>query len=65
MYIYNIIGIYIIDALIKNKEKKVILKVINDKHIEEIINNIDILDKKNDLIIWNVIYVKEIIKEGI
>ena len=45
-----------IDALIKNKEKKVILKVINDKHIEEIINNIDILDKKNDLIIWNVIY---------
>ena len=54
-----------IDALIKNKEKNVILKVINDKHIEEIINNIDILDKKNGLIIWNAIYVKEIIKEGI
>lgn len=53
------------DALIRCKEKPIILNVINNKHIEEKINNIDIVDKKNDLMIWNAIYTKEIIKDGI
>ena len=54
-----------IDALIRAKEKPVILKIINNKHVEERINDIDILDKKKDLMIWNDIYIKEIIKDGI
>lgn len=54
-----------IDSLIGTREKPVILSIINNKHAEEVFNNIDILDKKNDLIIWNAIYTKEIIKDGI
>ncbi len=35
-----------IDSLIGTREKPVILSIINNKHAEEVFNNIDILDKK-------------------
>lgn len=54
-----------INALIDSREKPVILEKLKEKHISELESEVEIQDKKNDLIIWNAIYVKEIIKVGV
>lgn len=50
--------------LLEQKNKEAILDIIKAKHIEENKEYIPISTKKNDLIIWNVIFVREIIKQG-
>lgn len=50
--------------LLEQKNKEAILEIIKSKHIEENKEYIPISTKKNDLIIWNVIFVREIIKQG-
>ena len=54
-----------ISFLIKLHAKHEIIYIIKNKHKDEIENEISITDKKNDLLIWNAIYSKEIIKNGI
>ncbi len=54
-----------ISELIKLRDKPKILKIIKDKQLFEYTNEISIENKKNDLIIWNAIYSKEIIKNGV
>lgn len=54
-----------ISFLIELHAKPEIIYIIQDKHKNEIENEISITDKRNDLLIWNAIYSKEIIKNGI
>lgn len=54
-----------ISFLMKSKNKEEILNIIKEKHSSEIIDNVDKEHKKDDLIIWNAIYTREIIKNGI
>ncbi len=54
-----------ISFLIELHAKPEIIYITQNKHKDEIENGISITDKKNDLIIWNAIYSKEIIKNGI
>ncbi|NME84202.1 AraC family transcriptional regulator [Clostridium sp. SM-530-WT-3G] len=54
-----------ISFLIELHAKHEIIYIIKNKHKDEIENEISITDKKNDLLIWNAIYSKEIIKNGI
>lgn len=54
-----------ISELIKLRDKPKILKIIKDKQLFEYTNEISIENKRNDLIIWNAIYSKEIIKNGV
>ncbi|WP_315071301.1 AraC family transcriptional regulator [uncultured Clostridium sp.] len=51
--------------LIKLRDKPQILKIISAKHVEEISEEISIEDKRNDLIIWNAMYTREIVEYGI
>ena len=51
--------------LIELRAKPQILDIIKRKHINEISDEISIQDKKNDLIIWNAIYTKEVAHNGI
>lgn len=50
--------------LLEQKNKEAILDIIKAKHIEENKEYIPISTKKNDLLMWNVIFVREIIKQG-
>ncbi|HCW52867.1 MAG TPA: AraC family transcriptional regulator [Clostridium sp.] len=54
-----------ISFLIELHAKPEIIYIIKNKHKDEIENEISITDKKNDLLIWNAIYSKEVIKNGI
>ena len=54
-----------ISFLIELHAKPQILEIIKKKHLEEISEEILIEDKKNDLIIWNAMYTREIVKNGI
>lgn len=54
-----------ISFLIELHAKPEIIYITQNKHKNEIENGISIADKKNDLIIWNAVYSKEIIKNGI
>ena len=54
-----------ISFLIELHAKPEIKNITQNKHRDEIENGISITDKKNDLIIWNAVYSKEIIKNGI
>lgn len=54
-----------ISFLIQLRAKPDIIYIIKQKHKDEIENQISIIDKKNDLIIWNAIYTKEIGEIGI
>lgn len=54
-----------ISELIKLRDKPKILKIIKDKQLFEYTNELSIENKRNDLIIWNAIYSKEIIKNGV
>ena len=51
--------------LLELRAKPQILEIIKEKHLEEISEKISIQDKKNDLIIWNAMYTREIVENGI
>lgn len=54
-----------ISFLIESKNIEKVLKNLKEKHLREEKNGQSISNKKNDLIIWNAIYTKEIIKNGV
>lgn len=54
-----------ISFLIELRAKPQILEIIEKKHLEEISEEISIDDKKNDLLIWNAMYTREIVGNGI
>nr|WP_241393353.1 helix-turn-helix domain-containing protein [Clostridium saccharoperbutylacetonicum] len=54
-----------ISFLIKLRAKPQILEIIEKKHLDEISEEISIEDKRNDLIIWNAMYTREIVGNGI
>lgn len=54
-----------ISFLIELRAKPQILEIITKKHLDEIEDEISIEDKKNDLIIWNAMYTREIVENGI
>jgi AraC-like DNA-binding protein len=54
-----------ISFLIKLRAKSQILEIVSKKHIIEIAEEISIEDKRNDLIIWNAMYTREIVENGI
>ncbi|MGH4122870.1 MAG: helix-turn-helix domain-containing protein [Clostridium sp.] len=54
-----------ISFLIESKNIPKVLGTLKEKHIQEKENGHSINNKKNDLIIWNAIYTKEIIKNGV
>lgn len=54
-----------ISFLIESKNIEKVLKNLKEKHLWEEKNGQSISNKKNDLIIWNAIYTKEIIKNGV
>ena len=51
--------------LIQLRAKPQILEIVKKKHLDEIEDEISIEDKKNDLIIWNAMYTREIVENGI
>ncbi|GEP64352.1 MULTISPECIES: helix-turn-helix domain-containing protein [Clostridium] len=54
-----------ISFLIKLRAKPQILEIVKKKHLDEISDEISIQDKKNDLLIWNAMYTREIVENGI
>lgn len=54
-----------ISFFIKLRSKPQILHLIKQKHLVEISDEISIEDKRNDLIIWNAVYTREIVEYGI
>ena len=54
-----------ISFLIELRAKPQIIEIIKEKHLEEISESISIQDKKNNLIIWNAMYTREIVANGI
>lgn len=53
-----------ISALIESNAKANIISLITKKHKEELENEVSFEDKKIDLYIWNVVYMREILKKG-
>ncbi|MBC8062220.1 MAG: helix-turn-helix transcriptional regulator [Clostridiaceae bacterium] len=53
-----------ISLLMESKDKVTALALVKEKHIKEKLIALNTIDKRNDLIIWNAIYAKEIIKNG-
>lgn len=49
---------------IETKDKQKLLSIIEHKQKLEIQENVPIITKKNDLIIWNALFIREIIKKG-
>lgn len=54
-----------ISFLIELRAKPQILEIVKQKHLVEIADEIPIQDKKNDLLIWNAMYTREIVENGI
>lgn len=54
-----------ISFLIKLRAKSQILEIVKKKHSDEISDETSIQDKKNDLLIWNAMYTREIVENGI
>lgn len=54
-----------ISFLIELRAKPQIFEIIKQKHINENTMKYPLEDKKNDLIIWNAIYTKEVAHNGI
>lgn len=53
-----------ITSILENKDLDKLINLTNSKHLDEKAQNISPLTKRNDLIIWNVIFAREIIKSG-
>lgn len=54
-----------ISFLIKLRDKPGLIHLAKQKHKEEIEEEVSIENKRNDLLIWNAIYTKEIVENGI
>lgn len=54
-----------ISSLIDSSNRPAILKNIKDKHLKELEDELDADTKRNDLLIWNAIFTKEIIRLGV
>lgn len=54
-----------ISSLMESKNKEEIIKIFKEKHQSEIIDEVDTEHKRDDLIIWNAIFSREIIRNGI
>lgn len=54
-----------ISFLMESRNKEEIIKIVKEKHKSEIRDDVDKEHKKDDLIIWNAIYSREIIRSGI
>lgn len=51
--------------LIDSRDKEEIIKIIKEKHHSEVQDEVDKEHKRDDLVIWNAIYTREIIRNGI
>ena len=54
-----------ISFIMEARDKAGALTFVKEKHIKEKSYALNTIDKRNDLIIWNAIYAKEVIKNGI
>ncbi|GAA0085710.1 hypothetical protein UT300007_21490 [Clostridium sp. CTA-7] len=53
-----------ITFLIENKDRNTLLNLTLDKHENETKENLLIVTKQNDLIMWNVIFAREVVRNG-
>jgi AraC-like DNA-binding protein len=53
-----------ISLLIESNSKAEILELINKKHLQELQEEISFEHKKNDLFMWNVVYIREVLTKG-
>lgn len=53
-----------ISFLTESRDKEKALVLVKEKHMKESMEMLNTIDKRNDLIIWNAIYAKEVIKNG-
>ncbi|MCM0649503.1 AraC family transcriptional regulator [Clostridium swellfunianum] len=60
-YLFNNDIFFLVEARLKED----ILQLTREKHVREIEDDLSVVDKRNDLLIWNAIYIREIIKSGI
>lgn len=60
-YLFNNDIFFLIEARLKEE----ILKLTKEKHAREFQEGLSVIDKRNDLLIWNAIYIREIIRSGI
>lgn len=51
-------------SIIKMRDKNKLFELINRKHSYELMDSIPVTTKKNDLIIWNAVFTREIINKG-
>ena len=54
-----------ISFLIESRNKEEIIRIVKEKHKSEVSDDVDKEHKRDDLIIWNAVYTREIIKSGI
>lgn len=51
-------------SLIESNDKEKLLNLIKQKHTWELTDKIPVSTKRNDLIIWNAIFAREVVKKG-
>ena len=51
--------------IMETRDKDRLLKLVKQKHSWEIQDGLSVITKRNDLLIWNVLYTREIIKNGV
>ena len=54
-----------VSLIMETRDKEKLLKLVKQKHSWEIQDNLSASTKRNDLLIWNVLYTQEIIKNGV
>lgn len=54
-----------VSFIMETRDKEKLLKLVKQKHSWEIQDNLSASTKRNDLLIWNVLYTQEIIKNGV
>ncbi|WP_411170392.1 helix-turn-helix domain-containing protein [Clostridium sp. MB05] len=54
-----------ISLLMESRNKEEIINIVNEKHKSEVIDDVDKDHKRDDLIIWNAVFTREIIRNGI
>lgn len=54
-----------VSLIMETRDKEKLLKLVRQKHTWEIQDSLPVSTKRNDLLIWNVLYTREIIKNGI
>ncbi|NLL30155.1 MAG: helix-turn-helix transcriptional regulator [Clostridiales bacterium] len=54
-----------VSFLIESRNKEELIKIVKEKHESEIIDEVDTEHKRDDLIIWNALFSREVIRSGI